>query len=653
MRAADIQIGARPVEVCADEAVRVTAVQVTHGHAVPALAYRFDTADGSVVFSGDTTASDDLADFAAGADILVHHVADLDYLRQHGLSATELAHQAGLHTDVTEVGGVAERAGAGELILTHYLPAEPDAIAAADWSRRAARGLQRPHDGRVRRPARGAAAFAGGPGRVEEPGRAGGPEHGGAYGVNAGQTASAASLRKMLVPLALAQFICSFAGSNMNVMITPIKDDLHTTVQGVQVCITLFLLVMAALMIPCGKLTDRYGRKRCLTIGLAIYGVGAIVSAVSPNLGVLILGNSLLEGIGTALLIPPVYILTTMLFTTMEARARAFGAISGAGGVGAATGPLIGGAITTAISWRAAFVFQALIIVIIVVLARRITDPRPAQPGRPLDPVGAVLSAVGLVVLVGGIMAADRDLVLMLILIAAGAVILAGFVAWIRHRERIGKEPLLETALFRNRTSNYALITQNVQWAMLMGISFAVSAYLQVIRHYSPIKTGVIFTATTVGRLAVLGGSRPAGPAVRPANAHPGRLRDHHCRCPRPAAAGQGAPEPLVLGAWPVPHRRGRRADAHAVGERGAICLPGSTAGRDLRPVTQRLQPGLLLRHRDRRHHRGSRFRRSHPGLRRRHPGHGLHRADRLRRRLATAADQSPAAPAAPDPVRG
>jgi len=319
--------------------------------------------------------------------------------------------------------------------------------------------------------------------------------------VNAGPTASAASLRKMLVPLALAQFICSFAGSNMNVMISPIKDDLHTTVQGVQVCITLFLLVMAALMIPGGKLTDRYGRKRCFTLGLAVYGVGAIISAVAPNLAVLILGNSIFEGVGTALLIPPVYILTTMLFTGTQARAKAFGAISAMAGVGAATGPLIGGAITTAISWRVAFVFQALVIVVIVVLARGLIDPRPAQPGRPLDPVGAVLSAVGLVVLVGGIMAADKDLVLMLILIAAGVVIQAGFFAWIRHRERIGKEPLLETALFRNRTSNYALITQNIQWAMLMGISFAVSAYLQVIRHYSPIKTGVIFTSATVGVL--------------------------------------------------------------------------------------------------------------------------------------------------------
>jgi MFS family permease len=311
----------------------------------------------------------------------------------------------------------------------------------------------------------------------------------------------ASSLRRMLVPLALAQFICSFAGSNMNVMITDISADLHTDVQGVQVCITLFLLVMAALMIPCGKLTDRLGRKWCFQLGLLIYGVGAILSAAAPGLGVLIVGNSILEGVGTALLIPPVYILTTMLFTDMKSRARAFGAISGMGGIGAATGPLIGGAITAAISWRAAFVFQAIIILIIVLLGRSIIDPLPADHTRPFDTVGAILSAVGLVVLVGGIMAADQNLALMLVLLVVGALILAGFFAWIRRREHAGKEALLSTSLFRNRTSNLALITQNVQWAILLGTSFVVSAYLQVVRHYDAIQTGVIFTAATVGIL--------------------------------------------------------------------------------------------------------------------------------------------------------
>jgi MFS family permease len=305
----------------------------------------------------------------------------------------------------------------------------------------------------------------------------------------------------MLVPLALAQFICSFAGSNMNVMINDISRDLHTTVEGVQIAITIFLLVMAALMIPGGKLTDRWGRKRCFMIGLVIYAVGALLSAAAPGLGVLIVGNSILEGVGTALLIPPVYILTTMLFTDLAERARAFGLISGMGGVGAAAGPLIGGLITTAISWRAAFVFQALVIVVIVVLGRNIEDPLPADPTRPFDTVGAMLSALGLVVLVSGILAADNSLALTALLLIAGALVLVGFFAWVRARERRGKEAILSTAIFRNRVSNLGLVTQNVQWLMLMGTSFVASAYLQVVRHYSAIKTGVIFTAATFGIL--------------------------------------------------------------------------------------------------------------------------------------------------------
>ncbi len=149
-------------------------------------------------------------------------------------------------------------------------------------------------------------------------------------------TRSGMSPRALLAPLALAQFICSFAGSNMNVMITDISHDLDTTVKGVQTTITLFLLIMAVGMIPGSKLTDKLGRKRCFRLGLFLYGIGAVLSAASPGLGVLILGNSVFEGVGTALLIPPVYILTTLAFTDMTSRARAFGMISAQAGVGAA-----------------------------------------------------------------------------------------------------------------------------------------------------------------------------------------------------------------------------------------------------------------------------------------------------------------------------
>ena len=148
VRATDIAVPARvpgqpqvPAVVLHDGDVKVRAVAVTHGHAVPAFAYRFDTPDGSVVFSGDTTVNEDLIALAQGADILVHHVVDLGYLQRHGWAGAALDRMAGLHTDVTQVGGVAERAGAGELILTHYLPAEPGAVSERYWAERAGLGF--------------------------------------------------------------------------------------------------------------------------------------------------------------------------------------------------------------------------------------------------------------------------------------------------------------------------------------------------------------------------------------------------------------------------------------------------------------------------------------------------------------------------------
>src|SRR5436305_3277902 len=160
---------------------------------------------------------------------------------------------------------------------------------------------------------------------------------------------------------------------------------------------------MAVLMIPCSKLTDRWGRKRCFTGGLVLYGIGTVLSAIAPGLGILILGNSIFQGVGTAFLIPPVYILTTLAFTSLESRAKAFGVVSGMGGIGAAAGPLIGGVITSGISWRAAFVFQALVIVTIIVLGRRVVDPSAPAPKLPFDLIGAVLSGAGMFCVVFGI----------------------------------------------------------------------------------------------------------------------------------------------------------------------------------------------------------------------------------------------------------
>src|SRR5262245_21290546 len=148
----------------------------------------------------------------------------------------------------------------------------------------------------------------------------------------AAPAATPAAARAMLVPLVLAQFLCSFAATTMNVAISSIANDLGTNVSGVQTAITAFTLTMAALMIPGSKLTDIWGRKFCFVLGVSIYGIGAFITALSPTLGVMLFGWSLLEGVGSALMIPPIYILVTVLVTDRKQRVKAFGVVSAMAG---------------------------------------------------------------------------------------------------------------------------------------------------------------------------------------------------------------------------------------------------------------------------------------------------------------------------------
>jgi MFS family permease len=163
----------------------------------------------------------------------------------------------------------------------------------------------------------------------------------------AGGGAAVATAGAIVLPLALAQFIASYAASNMNVAISTIADDLDTDVSGIQTTITLFTLTMAALMIPGSKLTDIFGRKSCFIVGLVVYGAGALLASLAQGLGMLTIGYSLLEGVGSALMIPPIYILITVAFDDLKTRAKWFGVVSGAAGLGSATGPLIGGLLTS------------------------------------------------------------------------------------------------------------------------------------------------------------------------------------------------------------------------------------------------------------------------------------------------------------------
>jgi MFS family permease len=340
-------------------------------------------------------------------------------------------------------------------------------------------------------------------------------------GMPSGSVITAAA-SAIVLPLALGQFICSFSGSAMNVAINNIARDLSTTVTGVQSAITMFTLTMAALMIPGSKVTDIWGRKFCFILGLIVYGLGGITAALAPSLGVMIFGYSLLEGIGSALLIPPVYILITVSFADLPARARSFGIVSGAAGIGAATGPLIGGVVTTAISWRATFLLEVLVVATIAVLSRRIPDAG-IQGAKPrFDLLGAILSAAGLFFLVFGVLQtnsygwlrAKQDVVIgttviipqggispLWILAAIGALFLLAFFLHIRSVEHEGGEPLLATRMFRNRAANLGLVTQNIQWLMIQGTFFVVSVFLQTVRGYNAIQTGLILTPATIGTL--------------------------------------------------------------------------------------------------------------------------------------------------------
>jgi MFS family permease len=327
----------------------------------------------------------------------------------------------------------------------------------------------------------------------------------------------------MILPLALAQFIASYAATNMNVAISAISKDLGTTVAGVQTAITLFTLVMAALMIPGSKLTDIWGRKRCFIGGLIIYGAGGVLALTSQGITLLIIGYSLFEGVGSALMIPPIYILITVLFPDVKSRAKYFGAVSGAGGLGAAAGPLIGGLVTSVISWRASFGLQILVVAWIVVLARKIRDPVRPGPAPRFDLVGAILSAAGLFLIVLGLLqsrtyglgASRQNLTIngtvvipkgsvspVWIFVAIGALFLLWFFLHVRSSEHKHRDVLLPLRLFRDKVSNLGLGTQIMQWLILQGSFFAISVYLQEVDGYNAVKTGLLLTPATVGILA-------------------------------------------------------------------------------------------------------------------------------------------------------
>jgi MFS family permease len=340
-------------------------------------------------------------------------------------------------------------------------------------------------------------------------------------------TERAAAGGVVLLTLCAGQFLMALDSSVMNVSIATVADDLDTSITGIQSAIVLYTLVMAMLMVTGGKIGSMIGRKRAFLIGLAIYCSGSLTTALAPNLGVLLLGWSVLEGIGAALIMPAIVALVAGNFPT-EGRPRAYGLVGAAGAIAIAVGPLIGGLATTYASWRWVFAGEVLIGIGIFVFSRRMTDA-PVDVRPHLDLLGAVLWAVGMGVIVMGVLKSgewgwfvpsqDAPTVFgmspVLWLIVAGLVSLRLFGMHVRRLNDAGKEPLFSPSLIENKL-NGGLLMFFFQYVVMMGIFFVLPLFLSVALGLSAIDTGIKLTPLSVTMLLAAAGVPRFFPSVSP-----------------------------------------------------------------------------------------------------------------------------------------
>jgi MFS family permease len=306
----------------------------------------------------------------------------------------------------------------------------------------------------------------------------------------------------VLLTLAAGQFLMTLDSSVMNVSIATVAKDVGTTVTGIQGAITAYTLVMASLMITGAKIGAIIGRKRAFAIGCVIYGCGSFITSIAPSLPVLLFGWSFLEGVGAALILPAIVALVAGNFPT-ERRPAAYGLVAAAGAVAVAVGPLIGGFCTTYFSWRWVFAGEVVLVIVILFATRRIADA-PAETRPKLDVVGAVLSALGLAMLVFGVLRSSEwgwiqpkpggtswaGLSPTVWLILGGLFVIWLFSRWEAFRDRRGLETLVRPGFLRNRQLGGGLIMFFFQYLVQAGLFFVVPLYLSVCLGLSALATG-------------------------------------------------------------------------------------------------------------------------------------------------------------------
>ena len=322
--------------------------------------------------------------------------------------------------------------------------------------------------------------------------------------------------QRLAVLLAMAMFVLVVDTSLMNVSIAKVVEDLDTTVSGVQGAIALEALVSAAFILIGSKVGDLIGRKRAFVIGLLGYAVGALAMALSQGLTAIIVFWAIIGGLGASMLLPAMQSLIHGNFQG-AAQTRAYALVGAAAAIAAAVGPLLGGFLTTFLSWRVGFLLEDLVIVVVLTGLKLIRDVPYTGP-RNVDVVGAVLSAVGMGGVVIGILVWQEGGEYVGLLLAVGAVALGSLAWWLVRRKREGRPTLLDPDLFRLALFRLGISSQMLQNIALGGLMIALPIYLQMVHEYNALQTGLTIaplsltmfaTALLIGKRAA--GHRPAG----------------------------------------------------------------------------------------------------------------------------------------------
>ncbi|WP_063059933.1 MFS transporter [Nocardia sienata] len=331
----------------------------------------------------------------------------------------------------------------------------------------------------------------------------------------------------VLAVLCAGQFLMALDSSVMNVSMATVAQDLGTSITGIQTAITLYTLVMASLMITGGKIGAIAGRRRVFGIGLVVYGLGSFVTGLAPNLGVLLVGWSLLEGIGAALIMPAIVALVAANIPA-ERRTAAYGLIAAAAAAAIAVGPLLGGAVTTYASWRLVFFGEVVLVVAILLLLRKLNDTSAEQAH--LDYLGSALSICGLAMIVYGVLRSSEwgwvqerpgapavfGLSPVIWLLLGGLLVLYLLRERLAVCVRTGREPLFDPELLGNRQLTGGLGMFFAQFAVQAGVFFTVPLFLSVVLQLSALGTGARLLPLSVALIVTAVGIPKFAPRVGP-----------------------------------------------------------------------------------------------------------------------------------------